>query len=160
MITFSLCSTRVEADFDCINETPVSDQCLSALAKALRAFPQKSASFEEERKLNAIEEMQAHPEYFSEQRKQEILRGKIVIGMSPYEVGLAGGGGFLYQVEADKRWPNGTNPMRIINAQTANPDDSKITLTYRNTTQFESSDPVTFSVDFERGRVTKIMAQK
>ena len=112
---------------------------------------------DEKRRQVAQQEFDKRPEYFSEESKRNILAQKITVGMTPYEVHLAGGG-FVYKVQADpKHWPPGADPMRVIAAQTDQPDDSKITLTFRNTTQFQTREPTTFRVEIRRGRVTEVV---
>ena len=105
----------------------------------------------------AEREIAAHPEKFSDETKRNILDQRITLGMTPYEVRLAGGA-FYYEVEADpKRWPRGSDPIKVIATQTDEPDDSKITLTFQNTTQFQTPEPVTFRVRIMRGKVTEIV---
>jgi len=78
--------------------------------------------------------------------------------MTPYEARLAGGS-FFYPVEADpERWPRGTNPLVVIARQAEQPDDSKMTLTFRTATQFRTPEPVPFRVEIRHGRVTEIVA--
>jgi hypothetical protein len=108
----------------------------------------------------------ATPRHADEQQRispaiqQDILRHKITLGMTPHEARLAGGS-FFFKVEADPlHWPQGSDPLIVIASQTTRPDDSKITLTFRNSTQFDSQEPVTFRVEVRKGRVADIVAVK
>jgi hypothetical protein len=102
-------------------------------------------------------ETAAHPE-LSDEAKRNISNHKITLGMTPEEARLAGGGCF-YKVKADPRqWPPGSDPLVVMARQTDHPDDSEITLTFRNTTQFDTREPTTFRVELRRGRVTEIVA--
>jgi hypothetical protein len=95
---------------------------------------------------------------FSAEVQRDILKHKIIVGMTPQEARLAGGG-FFYKVEADPlRWPRGSDPLVVIGRQATQPDESKITLTFRNATQFDTPEPTTFRVEIRRGRVTEIIA--
>jgi hypothetical protein len=77
--------------------------------------------------------------------------------MTPHEARLAGGS-FFYRVEADpKRWPRGSDPLVVIASQTDQPDDSRITLTFKNKSQFQTPELTTFRVEIRRGRVTEIV---
>ena len=103
-------------------------------------------------------EIDGHPEYSSDEAKRNILDKKITLGMTPHEARLAGGGCF-YKVQADpERWLPGSDPLVVMARQANHPDDSKITLTFRNATQFQTPEPVTFRVEIRRGRVTEIVA--
>jgi hypothetical protein len=88
---------------------------------------------------------------------EELFHQMITLGMTPHEARLAGGS-FFYKVEADpKRWPRGSDPLTVIASQTDQADDSKITLTFRNRTQFQTPKPTTFRVEIRHGRVTEIV---
>jgi len=152
----SLPGNATSVKFGNMGQTPTltEDKQVDWSAKNRAAL--ELAMNDDERKQAVIKEVQTHPEYFSEETKKNVLNGKIIIGMSPYEAQLAGGA-FFYQVEADKRWPKNADPLAVINRQTNDPDDSKITLTFNNTTQFDSREPKTFRVEFVRGRVMKIV---
>jgi hypothetical protein len=105
----------------------------------------------------AVHEVEARSERFSDEVKRSILEKRIILGMTPEEARLAGGACF-YRVQADpKHWPSDGNPLIIMARQTDYPDDSKITLTFHNATQFQSREPVTFRVEIRRGRVTEIV---
>jgi hypothetical protein len=110
----------------------------------------------EERALAAKEYLATRPDLQGDFRSA-IERGQIRIGMAPDEAAAAGGGAFSEVQQDLKVWPqSGTDPWRVLAAQRLHPDDSKITLTFRNTTQFETKTPVPFSVVFVRGRAARI----
>jgi len=119
--------------------------------------PRADMTIDEKTRQIAQREMDANPGRFSDEAKRNILMQKITVGMTPHEARLAGGS-FFYQVQADpERWPRGSNPLAVIASQTDRPDDSKITLTFRNTTQFQTQEPTTFRVEIRRGRVTEVV---
>ena len=55
-----------------------------------------------------------------------------------------------------KDWPAGTDPLRVMWAQTLHPDESKIRMTFRNDTQFPEEGIQSFSVDFINGKAVSI----
>lgn len=110
----------------------------------------------DEDQAEARQMFKEHPHMFPEQNRPAILAGRIVVGMSPLETKLAGGG-FTYQIKADpKRWPAQTHPMAVLGAQSTEPDDSEIVLTFRNRTQYPGQPQTTFQVEFFKGRVSNI----
>ncbi len=110
----------------------------------------------EKRALEAKQYLATRPDLQGDFRSA-IERGQVMIGMAPDEAAAAGGGSFCEVQQDPKVWPqSGTDPWRVLAAQRLNPDDSKITLTFRNTTQFGTNTPVPFSVVFVRGRVARI----
>jgi hypothetical protein len=87
---------------------------------------------------------------------ESIYQQKIVVGMSPYEAKLAGGS-YFFRVDADTdKWPSNADPYVVIARQELHPDNSKLWFTFRNKTQFDSGEPVAFTVYFEHGRVKSI----
>jgi hypothetical protein len=44
---------------------------------------------------------------------------------------------------------------QVIARQTTQPDESKITLTFRNATQFDTAEPTTFRVEIRKGASSK-----
>lgn len=95
------------------------------------------------------------PESFREEYAQSIEEGVIAVGMTPFEANLAGGA-FTYKVVPDKKWPKDMNPLKIMWAQTNQPDDSEIVMTFNNNRQFRSIENITFKVFIEQGRVLSI----
>lgn len=103
-----------------------------------------------------------YPNFFPEEHRSFILNGQIKIGMTPFEA-KAAGGAFFYRVDADqKKWPVDADPYKVMWAQSNHPDDSKIWMTFKNSTQFPSESEQMFRVYFERGKVVsiEIMEQK
>jgi hypothetical protein len=97
-----------------------------------------------------------NPQAARAELRDEILGGKIVPGMTPYEAKLAGGT-FVYRVQPDEAvWSPQADPLRVMWAQTRRPDSSGIRMTFRNCTQFDSATAVAFSVTFEQGRAKEI----
>lgn len=84
-----------------------------------------------------------------------ILEQRVVLGMSPYEAKLAAGA-FRYGVEADPKWPPNTDPIKIIYAQSLQPDESKIFMIFETETQFPGEGRKLFRVDFEHGKAVGI----
>jgi hypothetical protein len=92
----------------------------------------------------------------SEASRRSILEQKIAPGIPPYEAQLAGGECF-YEVVADPaKWPAGTDPFTVIGAQSLHPDHSRITLYFRNSTQFPEKGMTRFKVTFVEGRAAAI----
>ncbi|MCW5236787.1 hypothetical protein [Verminephrobacter eiseniae] len=97
-----------------------------------------------------------HPELFPEDRRQSILDGVVLIGMTPFEARLAGGA-FTYRVVADKaRWPAHSDPLKVMWAQSMQADSSEIWMTFKNSSQFSGDSDALFRVYFEQGRAVKI----
>jgi hypothetical protein len=96
-----------------------------------------------------------YPEKFTPEIIAAYRRKQIVVGMDPYLAARAGGA-YTYDVQADQRWPQGTDPQRVIYAQATHPDDSHIRMTFMNATQFPDAGPTRFAVVVEHGRVTRI----
>lgn len=86
-----------------------------------------------------------------------IREGVVVLGMCPLQAVAAAGEPADFRVERDPtRWPERSEPVRIVEAQCKRPDRSVIELTFSNTSQFGSSEPVVFHVRFEDGRAARI----
>jgi hypothetical protein len=110
----------------------------------------------EERAHAAKQYLATRPDLQSDFRSA-IERGQVMLGMAPDEAAAAGGGCFSEVQQDPKVWPqSGTDPWRVLAAQRLHPDDSKITLSFRNTTQFGTNTPVPFSVVFVRGRAARV----
>jgi len=107
-----------------------------------------------------------------------ITRGKVVIGMTPDEA-MAAGGPFFYEILPDRsKWGGGIAmsradiryyiqwekngrqkprmPLEVIFLQRYEPDSSLISLTFNNTSQYETEDWVSFATFFINGRATRI----
>ena len=100
--------------------------------------------------------IQKHGDKISPEARENILVQRVVLGMSPFEARLAGGA-FIFSVEADKKvWPSGTDPYMVMDTQSIVPDDSKISMTFQNETQFPGEGRRRFTVEFERGKAIVI----
>lgn len=81
---------------------------------------------------------------------------EITLGMNPYEAHLAGGA-YAFRVIADpKHWKEDADPYNVIQAQTLNPDDSQIWMTFQNETQYPNEGLQAFQVTFQQGKVVEI----
>lgn len=109
-----------------------------------------------ERKIYAQTLFDQHPESFPENRRDLILKGRIELGMTPFEARLAGGA-FAYEVIADpSRWPPNTDPFKVMWAQSVSPDNSEIWMTFKNSTQFPGGAECLFRVHFQRGNAVDL----
>ena len=86
------------------------------------------------REKEALQGFGAHPEYFPEHIRKAILSNRVIIGMPPYDVYLAAGA-FSFKGNADPKWPNGFDPWKVMWAQTQQPGQSEIWLTFESDTQ-------------------------
>ena len=110
----------------------------------------------EERDSYAQTMFAQHPELFPEDRRQSILDGVVLIGMTPFEARLAGGA-FAYKVVADKtKWSEQSDPLKVMWAQSMQADDSEIWMTFKNSSQISGGNETTFRVYFEHGRAVRI----
>ncbi|ACA13139.1 hypothetical protein [Xylella fastidiosa] len=97
-----------------------------------------------------------HPEIFPKERRSSILHGIILLGMTPFEAKLAGGA-FFYKVTADtSRWPEHSDPMKVMWAQSIKPDNSEIWMTFKNAYQFPGEGDIPFRVHFKKGHAVNI----
>ncbi len=93
----------------------------------------------------------------SEDVKTAIRDGVVVLGMCPAQAVAAAGEPGPSFVERDPtRWTERSDPAAIVDAQCKRPDRSVIELTFSNTSQFDSQEPVVFHVRFLGGRATRI----
>jgi hypothetical protein len=140
---------------------------LSALLASELATQQPPKNYLMQEKMNKITTSEAHqssakamfatyPQFFPEERRQSILDGVVLLGMTPLEARSAGGA-FFYKVSADpKRWPANSDPYKVMWAQSTQADSSEIWMTFKNRSQFLSSNDVMFRVYFEQGRAVRI----
>ncbi|MCB2261718.1 MAG: hypothetical protein LGR52_02075 [Candidatus Thiosymbion ectosymbiont of Robbea hypermnestra] len=111
---------------------------------------------EEEHHALVDKEYSEVPECYREKFRESIYIRKVVEGMWPTEVLLAGGGG-LYRVKADdKKWEKGSNPMVVMKAQCTEPDNSEIEIDFQNSYQFAAGDVRKFTVRFKNGIAVEI----
>lgn len=111
----------------------------------------------ENKRLEYFKKVQEQtPDDYRKQYTQTIVNGVVVKGMTPYEAYLAGGQ-FAYKVSADEEvWPAGSDPMRVMWMQTHQPDNSEIIMSFKNSTQFKSDEPVAFKAVIEQGLVIRV----
>jgi hypothetical protein len=105
--------------------------------------------------VKAKEHIAKYGEHIAPDKQEAILEQKVILGMTPYEADLAAGS-FRYGVQADPKWPRDTDPLRIIYAQSLEPDNSKIFMIFETDTQFTREGKTAFRVDFEQGLAVKI----
>jgi hypothetical protein len=90
------------------------------------------------------------------EKQNDILAQRVTLGMTPYEARLAAGGGY-YNVEADPQvWPPQADPELVMARQSVEPDNTRILMSFRTSTQYAEEGDASFSVLFERGRATRI----
>lgn len=109
----------------------------------------------EKKRLALAEGYLARRQEISDALRKSIINGKVVLGMFPDEAHAAAGG-FVYSVTPDPKWGERYFPPRVIFSQRRSPDSSKIEMTFCNKSQFDSAEPVTFTVHFENGKATRI----
>jgi hypothetical protein len=110
----------------------------------------------EERQQYARDMFRQHPAYFPAQHREPILNGRVLPGMAPFEARLAGGA-FVYHVTADRKvWPPGSDPIKVLWAQSDRPDDSRIVMRFNNATQFQDKKERPFVVLFQKGKAVEI----
>lgn len=84
------------------------------------------------------------------------LCSQVALGMTPSEAHRAAGA-FFFKVIADPaKWKRNTDPYRVMWAQSQQPDDSEIWMTFKNSVQYPSEGEQTFRVYFRQGRAVKI----
>ena len=110
----------------------------------------------ENRNIYAQTMFSQHPELFPEDRRESILDGVVLIGMTPFEARLAGGA-FAYKVVADKtKWPEHSDPLKVMWAQSMQADNSEIWMTFKNLSQFPDGNEMSFRVYFEHGHAVRV----
>jgi hypothetical protein len=88
--------------------------------------------------------------------KPEMTRFPVVLGMTPSEARHAGGA-FFFKVTADpSKWGKNADPYQVMWAQSQQPDDSQIWMTFKNVVQYPSEGEQTFRVYFQRGKAVEI----
>lgn len=110
----------------------------------------------EKRKNFAIQVFTQFPGKIAPEIQEKILAQQVVLGMAPYEAYLAAGA-FAFKVMADpSKWKPGTDPYRVMWAQSLHPDDSQILMTFKNDTQYPGEGEISFRVHFRGGRALEI----
>lgn len=114
------------------------------------------ATASEKRRAEALRVFRDYPDKIAPAIQEKILAQQVVIGMTPYDAYLAAGA-FAFRVIADpKNWPGNADPYNVMWAQSVQPDDSKIWMTFQNDTQYPGRHKVRFRVFFERGKAIEI----
>lgn len=100
--------------------------------------------------------MEDNPEQFPKNIKKSIEEEKVINGMNTFQASLAGGAYFFRVIADPDVWEKDIDPNIVIKAQVNKPDNSKIWMTFQNTTQYKEKEKQTFQVAFEQGKVTDI----
>lgn|SRR5574343_815681 len=115
---------------------------------------------DEKRLERAKAEIKEYWDKFALAVQRDILSQRVTIGMSPYEARLAAGA-FYFKVTADpKVWPPNADPHTVMWAQSLNPDDSEILMTFETATQYPGEGMQRFRVHFRQGRAQEISKLK
>lgn len=88
--------------------------------------------------------------------ENSIEQGKVINGMNTLEASLAGGAYFFRVIADPDVYEDGIDPNIVIKAQVEKPDNSKIWMTFKNTTQYNEKEIQTFQIAFEHGKVIAI----
>lgn len=112
---------------------------------------------DQERLEFAKETIRQFGDKISEQAQKAILEQRVILGMSPYEAYMAAGA-FAFKVHADQsKWPANADPYSVMWAQSTQPDDSQIWMTFETATQFSEKGVTRFTIVFEHGRAVEIV---
>ena len=110
----------------------------------------------EKRREFALKVFEDFPGKISLSILEKILSQQVVLGMAPYEAHLAAGA-FAFKVEADQsKWPNNSDPYKVMWAQSTKPDHSKIWMTFETDTQYPDEGLTLFKVHFKDGVAVNI----
>lgn len=110
----------------------------------------------EQRRQLAMQIFKEHPDKIPLEIQEKILANQVVLGMAPYDAYLAAGA-FAFKVIADPaKWKSNADPYQVMWAQSLQPDDSQIWMTFRNDTQYAGEGAVSFRVFCRGGRVLEI----
>ena len=128
--------------------------------KERRFFPDsiRNLNLEVSEKRKKIAELAMANSYpkISEPYKASIRKGKVLIGMTPFEAVLAGGD-FEYSLYVDPSvWTGVYNDLDVLWEQSYEPDGSLISLRFQNRTQFPNESLQSFWVEFNNGLVSRI----
>lgn len=115
-------------------------------------------SAQESRRQEALQVFKEYPDKISPEIQQKILVGQIILGMTPYDCYLAAGA-FVFKVIADpSKWKSNADPYRVMWAQSVEPDDSQIWMTFETDTQYPGKGMKKFRVFFQKGKAIEITA--
>ena len=108
------------------------------------------------RRNEALQVFKEYPDKIAPAIQEKILAGEIVLGMTPYDAYLAAGE-FAFKVIADAaKWAKNADPYKVMWAQSTNPDDSQIWMTFENDSQYLADEKQTFRVSFKNGKAIQI----
>lgn len=117
---------------------------------------ENNTSPKESRRREALEIFEKHPGKISPSIQEKILAGQVVLGMAPYDAHLAAGA-FTFKVIADPaKWKSNADPYKVMWAQSVDPDDSQIWMTFETDTQYPSEGNQLFRVLFRGGKAVDI----
>jgi hypothetical protein len=95
-----------------------------------------------------------------DQVRVAIRDGVVLLGMCPTQAVAAAGAPGPGRVDPDPaRWSRRSDPVKVVEAQCQKPDRSLIELTFANTSQFGSYQPVVFRVRFVDGRAALLAVE-
>jgi hypothetical protein len=108
------------------------------------------------RTKEALRVFAEQPNVFAPEIRDAILAGRVIKGMTPYDVHLAVGA-FCFRVMADpKVWTEGANPWDVMWAQTQHPDQSEILLLFDSACQQPEAGMQRFQVFIRGGKALSV----
>lgn len=117
---------------------------------------ENTLSPKQRRRNEILQIFKDYPDKISPAIQEKILAGAIVLGMSPYDAYLAAGA-FAFKVIADPaKWEKNADPYKVMWAQSTQPDDSQIWMTFENDTQYSAEGKQSFRVFFKNGKAVEI----
>ena len=120
----------------------------------------KNDSPAEKRRKEAQKVFKEHPDKFAPEIQEKILAQQVVLGMAPYDAYLAAGA-FYFKVIADPtKWKDNPDPYQVMWAQSVQPDDSEIWMTFETQTQLPGEGKKRFQVYFKGGKALEINVLK
>jgi hypothetical protein len=129
---------------------------LTAALLAVLSLTAQAAPLSEQTIAGMRKAFEQYPEKFPAEVQRAFMAQRVVPGMDPYTAHMAGGA-FIYRVVADPlKWPSGSDPFRVMWAQSMHPDHSKIWMTFENDTQFAGEGKQRFIVVVEEGKVVRV----
>ncbi len=108
------------------------------------------------RTKEALRVFAEQPNLFAPAIREAILAGRVVVGMTPYDVHLAVGA-FCFRVIADPQvWPDNANPWDVMWAQTLHPDQSEMLLIFESDRQQPEAGLRRFQVFIRGGKAQAV----
>jgi hypothetical protein len=116
----------------------------------------KPTDSKQKRRDEIIKLLKDYPDKIAPAIQEEILAERIILGMTPYDASLAAGA-FTFKVIADTtKWEKNADPYNVMWAQSTNPDNSQIWMTFENDSQYPSEGKQRFRVFFQGGKAVEI----